>query len=67
MNTFEKTSNILWGNTDITLESAQKALNVLNSRKIDFGDIYFERSVSEAFFLEESIIKGGSFDISQGE
>lgn len=66
MNTFEKTSNILWGNTDITLESAQKALNVLNSRKIDFGDIYFERSVSEAFFLEESIIKGGSFDISQG-
>ncbi|MBQ3883778.1 MAG: metalloprotease TldD [Succinivibrio sp.] len=66
MNTFEKASKILWNNTDINLEVAQKALNHLNSREIDFGDLFFERSVAEGFFLEEGIVKGGSFSISQG-
>ena len=66
MSTFEKAAEILWSNSDISFENATKALNHLNSRKIDFGDIFFERSVSEGFFLEEGIIKGGSFSISQG-
>ncbi len=66
MNSYEKTTEILWKNSDITSESALKALNYLNSRKLDFGDLFFERSVSEGFFLEEGIIKGGSFNISQG-
>ena len=66
MNTYEKASKILWNNTDINQEVAQKALNLLNSREIDFGDLFFERSVAEGFFLEEGIVKGGSFTISQG-
>ncbi|MGN1280369.1 MAG: metalloprotease TldD [Succinivibrio sp.] len=66
MSSFEKVKNILWKNSDITEESTLKALNTLNSRNIDFGDLFFERVVSEGFSLEEGIIKGGSFNISQG-
>lgn len=66
MSNFEKVKNILWRDCDITEESAITALNTLNSRNIDFGDLFFERVVSESFSLEESIIKGGSFNISQG-
>lgn len=66
MDNYEKTKSILWGNSDITHESANKALQLLCERKIDFGDLFFERVVSESFSLEESIVKGGSFNISQG-
>ena len=66
MDNYEKTKSILWGNSDITQESANKALQLLCERKIDFGDLFFERVVSESFSLEESIVKGGSFNISQG-
>ena len=66
MDNYEKTKSILWGNSDISQESANKALQLLCERKIDFGDLFFERVVSESFSLEEGIVKGGSFNISQG-
>ena len=66
MNTFEKAKNIFWSNNDINEQTITEALNLLTKRNIDFGDIFFERVVSEGFSLEEGIVKGGSFNISQG-
>src|SRR5574344_951895 len=66
MNTFEKAKEILWKNTNIDENSTNKAMEILNSRKIDFGDLFFERVVSESFSLEEGIVKGGAFNIAQG-
>lgn len=61
-----KARNILLKNSDIDLKVIEGSLDLLNARNIDFGDIFFERVASESFILEEGIIKGGSFDISQG-
>ncbi|MGN0902510.1 MAG: PmbA/TldA family metallopeptidase, partial [Succinivibrio sp.] len=66
MTNFDDVQKQLWNNSDITFESATKAINLIRQRDIDFGDLYFERAVSEAFSLEEGIVKGGSFNISQG-
>ena len=41
-------------------------LNKLKSSGIDFGDIFFMRSVSESWRLSESKIKSGAFSIDQG-
>ena len=41
MDNYEKTKSILWGNSDITQESANKALQLKKKRKIDFGDLFF--------------------------
>ena len=43
-----------------------EALGALYQRSIDFGELYFERLVHESFYLEEGIIKAGSYDIDQG-
>lgn len=43
-----------------------KCLSLLAERQIDFGDLFFEHVISEAFGLEEGIIKGGSFNITSG-
>ena len=66
MTMFEKASNILFENSDIDKENIQRALESLQERHIDFGDIYFERVVTESMSLDESIVKGGSFDITKG-
>lgn len=42
MDNYEKTKSILWGNSDITQESANKALQLLCERKIDFGDLFLK-------------------------
>lgn len=66
MNIQEQTKNILFKNSDIDSKIIESSLALLHERKMDFGDLFFERVSSESFFLEEGIIKGGSFDISQG-
>lgn len=43
-----------------------QCLGLLSERKIDFGDLFFEREVTESFSLDEGIIKGGSFSIIAG-
>ena len=57
---------ILFKNSDLNLNCISQGIETLYSRQIDFGDIFFERLTSESFSLEEGLIKGGSFDISQG-
>lgn len=56
----------IFSDSDITEESCLKALNILNSRDINFGDLYFEHMVSQSFALEEGIVKGGSYSITRG-
>lgn len=43
-----------------------RALSTLSARHIDFGDLFFERTVYEGFALEEGIVKGASYEIERG-
>ena len=43
-----------------------QCMALLQERKLDFGDLFFEHSVSESFYLEEGIIKEGAYRISSG-
>ena len=49
------------GATEIDL-----ALNRLLARGIDFGELYFQRRVREAWVLEDGSVKTGSWDVDQG-
>lgn len=57
---------ILFNNSDLSVQQAAAALQILGERTLDFGDLFFEHSANESFVLEESIVKSGSFDIRQG-
>lgn len=57
---FDSVCEKIFSDSDITEESCLKSLNILNSREINFGDLYFEHLVSQSFALEEGIVKGGS-------
>ena len=63
---FDSVCEKIFSDSDITEESCLKSLNILNSREINFGDLYFEHLVSQSFALEEGIVKGGSYSISKG-
>jgi TldD protein len=39
---------------------------MLASHRIDYADLYFQHQCSEAWSLEEGIVKSGSFNIEQG-
>ncbi|KUE80705.1 metalloprotease TldD [Aeromonas schubertii] len=41
-------------------------LGSLMSHRIDFGDLYFQRSWHESWMLEDGIVKDGSYNIDQG-
>ena len=51
---FTKASSVLLDPAEIDKNFLDKALAELASRKIDFGDMYFEKNVTESFFLEEA-------------
>lgn len=51
------------GLTDSQLE---KVIQTLGGAQIDYADLYFQATYNEAWSLEESIIKGGSFHIDRG-
>jgi TldD protein len=42
------------------------ALGRLVSSQIDFGELYFQRRLSEGWALEDGAVKSGSFDADQG-
>ncbi|QOC22096.1 metalloprotease TldD [Wenzhouxiangella sp. AB-CW3] len=44
----------------------EMALGRLVSSQIDFGELYFQRRVSEGWSLEDGAVKGGSYDADQG-
>jgi TldD protein len=41
-------------------------LGQLTARRLDYADLYFQSSYHEAWVLEDSIIKDGSYNIDQG-
>ncbi|CAC9592336.1 TldD protein, part of TldE/TldD proteolytic complex [uncultured Gammaproteobacteria bacterium] len=41
-------------------------LGSLSENTSDYADLYFQYSVSESWFLEESIVKSGTYNISHG-
>ena len=48
---------------NIDISYIEKMLGRLNSAKIDFGDIYFQKRVSESWSLDDRAVKSGRFSI----
>jgi len=51
---------------DLTTAHLAGIFGELFSHRIDFADLYFQFARSEAWSLEEGIVKSGSFNIEQG-
>lgn len=47
-------------------EKIYSLLSSLSDKTPDYADLYFQYSVAESWFLEESIVKSGTYDISHG-
>lgn len=50
----------------LTDQQLQNILSGVLGSSIDNADLYFQSAYSESWFLEDGIIKGGSFDIDRG-
>ncbi|OAI49943.1 metalloprotease TldD, partial [Gammaproteobacteria bacterium SCGC AG-212-F23] len=50
----------------ITENQLQQVLGHVLGKNIDHADLYFQSSYSESWSLEDSIIKGGSYNIDRG-
>ncbi|CAK9883663.1 MAG: Metalloprotease TldD [Candidatus Erwinia impunctatus] len=50
----------------INEQDLSSLLGQLSERKLDYADLYFQSSCHESWFLEDSIIKEGSWNIDQG-
>ena len=51
---------------DLHAEQLSQVFGKLMSHQVDYADLYFQYSRSEAWSLEEGIVKAGSFNIDQG-
>ena len=51
---------------NLDISYIEKMLGRLNSTKIDFGDIYFQKKISESWSIDDQAVKNGSFSIDQG-
>ncbi|MCR5084473.1 MAG: metalloprotease TldD [Succinivibrionaceae bacterium] len=58
--------DLLWGGTDIDEGVALGAMELLLGRNLSFADLFFSRSSSETFSLDEGIINDAHFGISKG-
>ena len=47
-------------------EKITSLLSSLAVKGVDYADLYFQHSVAESWFLEEGIVKGGSYHITHG-
>jgi TldD protein len=52
--------------TGLTDHQLQRILNTILGGAIDNADLYFQSAYSESWILEDSIIKGGSYNIDRG-
>ncbi|MDC0388620.1 metalloprotease TldD, partial [Candidatus Thioglobus sp.] len=50
----------------LSQEKIYSLLSSLSDKTPDYADLYFQYSVAESWFLEESIVKSGTYDISHG-
>lgn len=51
---------------DITPRRLQSVFGEIFGHQVDYADLYFQYARSEAWSLEEGIVKSGSFNIEQG-
>jgi TldD protein len=51
---------------DLSVPQVEHVLNHILGGKVDDADIYFQKTRSEGWSLEEGIVKAGSFSIDQG-
>ncbi|MFZ3035750.1 MAG: metalloprotease TldD [Rugosibacter sp.] len=51
---------------DLTSPKLAQVFGQLMTHQVDFADLYFQYARSEAWSLEEGIVKSGSFNIEQG-
>ncbi len=51
---------------DLTASQLSRVFGELFGHRLDFADLYFQFARSEAWSLEEGIVKSGSFNIEQG-
>ncbi len=50
----------------LTQDAITSLLSSLAVKNVDYADLYFQHSVSESWFLEEGIVKSGTYHISHG-
>ncbi|HMW18948.1 MAG TPA: metalloprotease TldD [Accumulibacter sp.] len=51
---------------DLDFADLNKVFGTIRGHQIDYADLYFQYSRSEAWSLEEGIVKSGSFNIDEG-
>lgn len=51
---------------NLSLEKLKSLLNGLTQKRIDFGDLYLQKIISESWMLDDGVVKHGSFGIEQG-
>ena len=65
-NPLKTASKLLLKPYDLDFEDLDKVFGKLFRHKLDYADLYFQYHRSEAWSLEEGIVKSGSFNIEQG-
>ena len=65
-NSLDQAKSILWTPYEIQDQDAQNLLASLHSSTINFADLYFQRSYSESWVLEDGIVKSGTHHIGGG-
>ena len=56
----------LLDNHHLNQEKITSLLSSLAVKGVDYADLYFQHSVAESWFLEEGIVKSGTYHISHG-
>ncbi|NOI65893.1 metalloprotease TldD [Vibrio sp. 99-8-1] len=64
--TINRVEKELFSASGLTEQDIANTLASINTRQIDYADIYFQSSWHESLVLEDSIIKDGSFNIDRG-
>ena len=52
--------------TDLDLEKTASCLAGVFSNSVDYADVYFQHRTSEGWYLEDGIVKNGSYSIASG-
>jgi TldD protein len=65
-NTLNLAQHALLEAHDLTVPQVEQVLDHILAGQVDDADIYFQKTRSEGWSLEEGIVKAGSFSIDQG-
>ena len=66
MNPLQVADTYLLSPFDLDTAAVDKVFGQLFTRQLDYADMYFQYHRTEAWSLEEGIVKSGSFNIDQG-